>query len=65
MSRAKKSREHQPVPPRLTPEESAELRREAQEQIDRARRDGVYERLLRWQGKINLPPDDELRKDRD
>lgn len=64
MTRVKNSRKRRSDPPPLTPEESAELRREAQEQIDRARRDGVYERLLRWQGKIKLPPDDELRKDR-
>jgi hypothetical protein len=64
MSRVRKSPERQPIPPRLTPEESAELRREAQEQIDRARRDGVYERLLRWQGKIKFPPEDRVRKDR-
>ena len=65
MSRAKKSREQQPVPSPLTADESAEIRREVQEQIDRAHRDGVYERLLRWEGKINLPPIDELRKDHD
>ncbi len=65
MSRAKKSRDEQGVLPQLTAEESAEIRREVQGQIDRARSDGVYDRLLRWAGKIDMPPVDELRKDRD
>lgn len=64
MSRVKKPRERWSDPPPLTPEESAEIRRELQEQIDRARRDGVYERLLRWKGKINFPPEAQVRKDR-
>ena len=38
----------------LTPEEKAELRRLTQIDIDRARAEGVYERLLALRGKVKF-----------
>lgn len=50
----------------LTPEEKAAARAEMQLELDRAARDGVYEKLLALRGKVHLNLDiDELRKDRD
>jgi len=50
----------------LTPEQKAELRQRAEAEMERARREGVYERLLALRGKVHLEYDiDELRKDRD
>jgi ribosomal protein S20 len=48
----------------LTPEEVAEARAEMQKVIDRAARDGVYEKLLALRGKVHLDLE-ALRKDRD
>jgi ABC-type amino acid transport substrate-binding protein len=48
----------------LTPEESAELRAEMQKDIDRAARDGVYDKLLALRGKVHLDLE-ALRRDRD
>ena len=56
MSRANKPQDEPATLLQLTAEESAEIRREVQGQIDRARSEGVYDRLLRWAGKIDLPP---------
>ena len=50
----------------LTPEKKAELRKRSQENIERARREGVYERLIALRGKVHLEYDiEELREDRD
>jgi hypothetical protein len=50
----------------LTPEQVAESRAEVQKEIDRARADGVYEGLLKWEGKVHWDIDiDALREDRD
>lgn len=38
----------------LTPEQKAELRRLTQQDIDRARAAGVYERLLALRGKVKF-----------
>lgn len=49
----------------LTPEQSAAARAETQKEIDRARRDGVYEKLIALRGKVHLDLDlKALRKDR-
>jgi hypothetical protein len=51
---------------KLTPEQVAEGRAQLQEEIDKARAAGVYEELLKWQGKVHWDIDiDELREDRD
>lgn len=50
----------------LTPEQVAEGRARLQKDIDRARAAGVYEELLKWEGKVHWDIDiDELREDRD
>lgn len=50
----------------LTPEQKAELRAIMQKKIERARADGVYERLMELQGKVQWDLDlEELRRDRD
>jgi hypothetical protein len=47
----------------LTEEESAALRAESQKEIDRMRREGVYEKLIALRGKVHLNLDlDEIRK---
>lgn len=52
----------------LTPEQKAAARAELQKEIDRARRAGVYEKLIALRGKVDLKLDlkaiRELRKDR-
>jgi hypothetical protein len=51
---------------KLTPEQVAEARADLQKEIDRARAAGVYEELLKWEGKVHWDIDiDELREDRD
>src|SRR4051794_1079853 len=51
---------------KLTPEQVAEARADLQRDIDRARAAGVYEELLKWEGKVHWDIDiDELREDRD
>lgn len=73
MARAKKKDEPKLPDPwehyfamQLTPEQKAEARAEAQKEIDRARREGVYERFLGMVGRVHLDLDlDELREDRD
>lgn len=51
---------------KLTPEQVAEARAELQKDIERARAAGVYEELLKWEGKVHWDIDlDELREDRD
>jgi hypothetical protein len=51
---------------KLTPEQVAEGRARLQKDIDRARAAGVYEGLLKWEGKVHWDIDiDELRKDRE
>jgi hypothetical protein len=51
---------------KLTPDQVAEARAELQKEIDRARAAGVYEELLKWEGKVHWDIDlDELREDRD
>lgn len=51
---------------KLTPEQVAEARADLQKDIDRARAAGVYEELLKWEGKVHWDIDiDELREDRD
>jgi hypothetical protein len=46
----------------LTPEQQAELRAQAQKEIDRARANGAYERLAAMRGKIKWQlSDDEVR----
>jgi len=51
---------------KLPPERVAELQAELQKRIDKARADGVYEGLLKWQGKVHWDIDiDALREDRD
>jgi hypothetical protein len=50
----------------LTPEQVAEGRAELQNDIDRARANGVYEGLMKWKGKVHWDIDiDALREDRD
>jgi hypothetical protein len=50
----------------LTPEQVAEGQAELQKDIDRARAEGVYEKLMKWKGKVHWDIDlDELREDRD
>lgn len=50
----------------LTPEQKAEARKRLEEAGEKARRDGVYDRLLALRGKINMNFDlEELRKDRE
>jgi hypothetical protein len=50
----------------LTPEQVAEGRAELQKDIDRARAEGVYEKLMKWKGRVHWDIDlDELREDRD
>jgi hypothetical protein len=50
----------------LTPEQVAAGRARLQKDIDRARAAGVYEELLKWEGKVHWDIDiDELRKDRE
>jgi len=50
----------------LTPEQKAAGRARMQKEIDKARAAGVYEGLLKWQGKVHWDIDiDELRKDRE
>jgi hypothetical protein len=51
---------------KLTPEQVAEARADLQKDIDRARAAGVYEELIKWEGKVHWDIDiDELREDRD
>jgi hypothetical protein len=51
---------------KLTPKQVAEGRARLQKEIDRARAAGVYEELLKWEGKVHWDIDiDELREDRD
>lgn len=51
---------------KLTPEQVAEARADLQKEIDRARAAGVYEELLKWEGKVHWDIDiAELREDRD
>jgi hypothetical protein len=51
---------------KLTPEQVAEGRAKVQKEIDRARAAGVYEGLLKWEGKVHWDIDiDELREDRE
>jgi hypothetical protein len=51
---------------KLPPERVAELRAELQRRIDKARADGVYEGLMKWQGKVHWDIDiDASREDRD
>ena len=51
---------------KLTPEQVAEGRAELQKDIDRARAAGVYEGLLKWEGKVHWDIDiDMLREDRE
>jgi hypothetical protein len=51
---------------KLTPEQVAEARADLQKDIDRARAAGVYEELLKWEGRVHWDIDlDELREDRD
>ena len=50
----------------LKPEQKAELRKQAEAEMERARREGVYERLLALRGKVHLEYNiEELREDRD
>lgn len=50
----------------LTPQEKAAAREEAQKEIERARREGVYERVLERVGKVQWSiPWEELRRDDD
>jgi len=50
----------------LTPEQVAENRARVQKEIDKARAAGVYEGLLKWEGKVHWDIDiDELREDRE
>ena len=50
----------------LTPEQKAELRAIMQKKIERARAEGVYERLMELRGKVKWDLDlEELRRDRD
>ena len=50
----------------LTPEQVAEGRAELQKEIDKARAAGVYEELLKWEGKVHWAiAIDELREDRE
>jgi hypothetical protein len=50
----------------LTPEQVAAARARVQKKIDRARAEGVYEGLLKWEGKVHWDIDiDALREDRD
>jgi hypothetical protein len=50
----------------LTPEEVAAGRARLQKEIDRARAEGVYEGLLKWEGRVHWDIDiDALREDRD
>lgn len=50
----------------LTPEQKAAGRARMQKEIDKARAAGVYEGLLKWQGKVHWDIDiDALREDRD
>ena len=51
----------------LTPEQKAEIHDELREAADQAARNGVYEKLLAFAGKVQLDMDDliEVRKDRD
>lgn len=39
----------------ITPEERAAVRAEMEKEMERARREGVYERLLEWVGKVEWP----------
>jgi hypothetical protein len=51
---------------KLSPEQVAEGRARLQKDIDRARAAGVYEGLLKWEGKVHWDIDiDALREDRD
>jgi len=51
---------------KLTPEQVAEGRAKVQKEIDRARAAGVYEGLLKWEGKVHWDIDiDALREDRE
>jgi hypothetical protein len=51
---------------KLPPERVAELRAELQRRIDKARADGVYEGLMKWEGKVHWDIDiDASREDRD
>jgi hypothetical protein len=51
---------------KLTPEQVAEGRAKLQKDIDRARAAGVYEGLLKWEGKVHWDIDiDALREDRE
>jgi len=51
---------------KLPPERVAELRAELQRRIDKARAEGVYEGLMKWEGKVHWEIDiDASRKDRD
>jgi hypothetical protein len=51
----------------LTPKEKAELRVELERRVEEARRNGVYEKLLSFAGKVHLDMDDlrRLREDDD
>jgi hypothetical protein len=50
----------------LTPEQVAAARARVQTKIDRAPAEGVYEGLLKWEGKVHWDIDiDALREDRD
>jgi hypothetical protein len=50
----------------LTPTQKAELRKSAEAEMERARNEGVYERIIALRGKVHLQYDvEELRKDRD
>ena len=70
MARAKKKQKEEEDPwayyrsIQLTPEERAELRAQAQVEIDRARADGAYERLAAMRGKIKWQSSDDEVGDR-
>ena len=51
----------------LTPEQKAELRARAEQAAEKARRDGVYERVLGLIGNLHLDEEDlrEVRRDDD
>lgn len=70
MARAKKKEEFDPWEYyrsiQLTPEQKAEARAEAQKEVDRAAREGFYEEIAKWRGKIKWSTTlEELRKDDD
>jgi len=72
MGKAKKKAPAAPVDPwerwnavRLTPEEVAEARAEAQKGIDKARAAGVYERIAALRGKVKFSLSYEQMADKD